>query len=122
MTGGVYREIVPDEKLVLAWGATGGWPELDPDRLDDSPQVTVTLAEVDGRTEMSVHVELPESMPDDGVRSGGRCSREACATRSTASQPRWHARRRWPDALARHETRLASGFREVKWGCGPTHD
>ena len=42
MTGGVYREIVPDEKLVLAWGATGGWPELDPDRLDDSPQVTVT--------------------------------------------------------------------------------
>ncbi len=41
VTGGVYREIVPDEKLVLAWGATGGWPELDPDRLDDSPQVTV---------------------------------------------------------------------------------
>ena len=66
-TGGVYREIVPDEKLVFAWGATDGWPELDPERLDDSPQVTVTLAEVDGRTEMSVHVELPASMPDDGV-------------------------------------------------------
>ena len=42
-TGGVYREIVPDEKLVFAWGATDGWPKLDPDRLDDSPQVTVTL-------------------------------------------------------------------------------
>ena len=27
ITGGVYREIVPDEKLVFAWGATGGWPK-----------------------------------------------------------------------------------------------
>jgi uncharacterized protein YndB with AHSA1/START domain len=68
-TGGVYREIVPDEKLVFAWGATDGWPELDPDRLDDSPQVTVTLAEVDGRTEMSVHVELPASLADDGMEN-----------------------------------------------------
>ena len=29
-TGGVYREIVRDEKLVFSWGAEGGWPELDP--------------------------------------------------------------------------------------------
>jgi uncharacterized protein YndB with AHSA1/START domain len=67
-TGGVYREIVPNEKLVFAWGATGGWPELDLERLDDSPQVTVTLAEVDGRTEMSVHVELPAHLSEDDVR------------------------------------------------------
>ena len=30
ITGGVYREIVADEKLVFSWGASGGWPELDP--------------------------------------------------------------------------------------------
>ena len=66
-TGGVYREIVPDEKLVFAWGATDGWPRLDPERLDDSPQVTVTFDGTNGRTELTVHVELPESVPDDGV-------------------------------------------------------
>ena len=66
-TGGVYREIVPDEKLVFAWGATDGWPRLDIDRLDDSPLVTVTLGITDGGTEMTVHVELPASLPDDGV-------------------------------------------------------
>jgi uncharacterized protein YndB with AHSA1/START domain len=66
-TGGVYREIVPDEKLVFAWGATDGWPELDLERLDESPQVTVTLSQEGGRTEMTVHVELPASLPDDGV-------------------------------------------------------
>ena len=68
-TGGVYREIVPDEKLVFAWGATDGWPKLDPDRLDDSPQVTVRLAEVDGRTEMSLLVEVPATLADDGLQN-----------------------------------------------------
>jgi uncharacterized protein YndB with AHSA1/START domain len=63
-TGGVYREIVPDEKLVFAWGATGGWPELDPDRLDDSPVVTVTLSQDGGRTQMTLHVELPAGLAD----------------------------------------------------------
>ena len=42
ITGGVYREIVRDEKLVFSWGATDGWPELDPERLDENPLVTVT--------------------------------------------------------------------------------
>jgi uncharacterized protein YndB with AHSA1/START domain len=80
VTGGVYREIVPDEKLVFAWGATGGWPELDPERLDDSPQVTVMLSRVAGRTEMMVTVELPAHFSDAqvqewlsmGVRDGWR--------------------------------------------------
>ena len=47
-TGGLYREIVPDEKLVFSWGAAGGWPELDPGRLDASPLVTVTMAHARG--------------------------------------------------------------------------
>jgi uncharacterized protein YndB with AHSA1/START domain len=80
VTGGVYREIVPGEKLVFSWGATGGWPELDPDRLDDSPLVTVTLRQVRGRTKMTVHVELPASLSAEraqewlsmGIRDGWR--------------------------------------------------
>jgi uncharacterized protein YndB with AHSA1/START domain len=64
-TGGVYREIVTDEKLVFTWGATDGWPEIDLERLDDGPLVTVTFAEVEGRTQMSVRVEVPDSLIDD---------------------------------------------------------
>jgi len=67
MTGGIYREIVPDERLVFAWGATDGWPQLDPDRLDDSPQVTVTFEQTDSHTELTVHVALPATLPADGV-------------------------------------------------------
>lgn len=66
-TGGVYRQIVPNEKLVFAWGATDGWPKLDPDRLDESPLVTVKLSQIDAGTEMTVHVQLPANLPDDGV-------------------------------------------------------
>ena len=67
-TGGIYREIVQDEKLVFAWGATDGWPKLDPDLLGDSPLVTVTLERVGERTELTVHVELPRNAADDGLR------------------------------------------------------
>ena len=66
-TGGVYREIVPGRKLVFSWGATGGWPELDVDELDASPLVTVTFASTEGGTELTLHVELPAGLPDDGV-------------------------------------------------------
>ena len=68
MTGGIYREIVPGEKLVFAWGATDGWPELDPERLDESPTVTVLLSGKDGRTEMLVTVELPAGVSEDEAR------------------------------------------------------
>ena len=68
ITGGVYREIVSDEKLVFTWGAVGGWPELDLDRLDESPLVVVTLTPIGEGTEMRVRVELPESLSEEGVR------------------------------------------------------
>jgi uncharacterized protein YndB with AHSA1/START domain len=61
-TGGVYREIVPGERLVFSWGAEGGWPALDRDRLDDSPLVTLTFAQDGHRTELTLVVEFPESM------------------------------------------------------------
>ena len=69
-TGGVYREIVPDERLVFSWGAAGGFPALDPDRLDDSPLVTMTLSRVSGRTEMTVHVAIPATMSDEDMPDG----------------------------------------------------
>jgi uncharacterized protein YndB with AHSA1/START domain len=89
-TGGVYREIVPDKKLVFSWGATDGWPELDLDRLDDSPLVTVTFDRDGERTAMTLHVELPASVPED-------------------SAPEWwaHARDGWRDTVDRLASAVA---------------
>ena len=53
---------------VFNWGAAGGWPELDPERLEESPLVTVTLTEVGGQTEMSLRVDLPQSLAPDKVQ------------------------------------------------------
>ncbi len=88
-TGGVYLEIVPDEKLVFAWGATGGWPDLDPERLDESPHVTVMLESVGGCTEMSVYVELPPGLSEAavqdwfalGIRAGWQATIDRLAAR-----------------------------------------
>jgi uncharacterized protein YndB with AHSA1/START domain len=89
VTGGVYREIVPDEKLVFAWGATDGWPELDPERLDESPLVTVSLSEVGGRTQMTLCMELPANLSPEqveewfslGIRDGWRITVDRLAAR-----------------------------------------
>jgi uncharacterized protein YndB with AHSA1/START domain len=66
-TGGVYREIVPDEKLMFTWGAVDGWPELDGERPDDSPVVTILLNDLGEKTEMIFQVALSEHMSDDRV-------------------------------------------------------
>lgn len=68
VTGGVYREIVPNERLVFTWGARGGWPALDPDRLDDAPLVTVTLRTVGEKTEMVLTLRLADHLSDEKVR------------------------------------------------------
>ena len=95
MTGGVYREIVPDEKLVFVWGATDGWPELDPERLEESPLVTVALSEVGGRTQMTLCMELPASLSPEqvqewfemGVRDGWRDTVDRLASALAAPAP-----------------------------------
>jgi uncharacterized protein YndB with AHSA1/START domain len=69
-TGGIYREVQPNEKLVFSWGAVGGWPAIDPDRLDDGPLVTITLKESEGRTRMTVHVVLPEAFTNSDMPTG----------------------------------------------------
>ncbi len=66
MTGGLYLEIAPPERLVFVHGATGGWPALDPDNVSDNPLVTLTLtAEAGGRTAMTLDVRLPDTMSDE---------------------------------------------------------
>jgi len=93
VTGGLYREIVPDEKLVFSWGATGGWPELDPDRPDENPLVTVLLSQEGGRTAMTLRVELPASLSEAeaqewfalGIRDGWRDTVDRLAARMTHS-------------------------------------
>jgi uncharacterized protein YndB with AHSA1/START domain len=67
-TGGVYREIVPNQKLVFAWGAVDGWPEIDLERLDDAPLATVNFAPVDGGTKLIVDVEIPAGMSTADAR------------------------------------------------------
>ena len=64
-TGGMYREIVPNQKLVFNWGARGGWPELDPANPDNSPRCTVTLTPRGGRTEMHFELQLPDHYTDE---------------------------------------------------------
>ena len=68
LTGGVYREIVAPTRLVFAWGAVDGWPALDADRLDEAPVVTISLSDVDGRTEMILHVRLAHHLTEREVR------------------------------------------------------
>lgn len=66
LTGGMYLEIVPDERLVFRWGAAGGWPELRGEGERTAPVVTVQLNDVSVGTELvltvrfSEHVDLEE--------------------------------------------------------------
>jgi uncharacterized protein YndB with AHSA1/START domain len=69
-TGGIYREIVPDAKLVFSWGAVGGWPELSMERLDESPLVTVLFRPTDVGTDLVLDVELPASISEQAAREG----------------------------------------------------
>ena len=67
-TGGIYRELVPNERIVFTFGAIGGWPELDGSAADDAPVVTVTLRELAGSTEMTLHMEFPAHLSDENVK------------------------------------------------------
>ncbi|WP_158252720.1 MULTISPECIES: SRPBCC family protein [Cryobacterium] len=67
-TGGVYLEVVPDERLVFRWGAAGGWPELVGDRELEAPIVTVNLRDVAEGTHLELTVAFPEQLADEEVR------------------------------------------------------
>jgi uncharacterized protein YndB with AHSA1/START domain len=69
LTGGIYLEIQPVDRLAFYWGAVGGWPEIDPARLDDAPLATVVLGDEGDQTDMVFTLALPDSWPADRVRS-----------------------------------------------------
>lgn len=64
VTGGVYREIVPGERIVFDFGAVGGWPEIRPGHVDEVPVVTIQLNDLGERTEMLLRVDLPAALSD----------------------------------------------------------
>jgi uncharacterized protein YndB with AHSA1/START domain len=68
ITGGIYLEIVPVERLVFEWGAVGGWPEIDPARAGAGLVVTIDFAESGEMTEMVLRLDFPEGASDDEVR------------------------------------------------------
>jgi uncharacterized protein YndB with AHSA1/START domain len=72
-TGGLYREIVPNAKLVFAWGAEGGWPELDPARPDENPRVTLEFTPHGEQTVMDLLVQFPDHMTDEKVEWWMNC-------------------------------------------------
>ncbi|AJE82339.1 MULTISPECIES: SRPBCC domain-containing protein [Streptomyces] len=58
-TGGVYLEIEEPERLVFTWAA----PE---DPVEDSPVITVVLAEIGGKTELTFRLQGIAGHPGDG--------------------------------------------------------
>jgi len=77
VTGGLYREIVPNQKLVFAWGAVGGWPALDPDRPDENPRVTLEFKPHGDHTVMDLLVQFPDQMTADKVQWWMDCGMQA---------------------------------------------
>ena len=59
VTGGIYREVVPFERLVFTWG----YPDGDP---DDQPVVTISLEPDGERTRMTFDLRGVEGTKGDG--------------------------------------------------------
>ncbi|MDN5732610.1 MAG: SRPBCC domain-containing protein [Yaniella sp.] len=59
VTGGVYQEVSPVERLVFTWGEPGSDPE-------DTPIVTVTLEPSGGGTHMTFELHGFAGQPGDG--------------------------------------------------------
>ena len=65
VTGGIFREIVPQRRLVFAWGASGGWPDTD---AGDGPQVTVDLTPLGTQTRLVLTLALPDELSEAEVQ------------------------------------------------------
>jgi uncharacterized protein YndB with AHSA1/START domain len=77
-TGGIYLELERDRRIVFAWGAVDGWPELDPENLGAGPVGTVELVDAAGGTDATFSLTLPDHLSeaaaqrwlDLGIREG----------------------------------------------------
>jgi uncharacterized protein YndB with AHSA1/START domain len=58
LTGGVYREVVPHDRLVFTWGA----PDDDP---DDCPLITITIEPRGESTRMTFDLRGFDGVPGD---------------------------------------------------------
>ena len=67
ITGGVYLEIVPSERLVFRWGATGGWPDLARSHQEEAPIVALDLRDVAEGTHLELNVTFPDKLVDEEV-------------------------------------------------------
>ena len=63
-TGGVYLEVVPDEKLVFTWGRPDG-------DVDDTPIVTVTFEPLGEMTRLTFDLRGVEGAPHDNFFYSG---------------------------------------------------
>ena len=71
VTGGIYRELEPGRRIAFAFGAVGGWPEIDADDLDAGPQVVIDLAPDGAGTLMTLEMSFPEGyQPHPAMRDG----------------------------------------------------
>lgn len=68
-TGGLYREIAPNEGLVFHWGAVDGWPELNLDELDAAPLATLRLTDSGAGTDLEFTIALSAALTDEEVES-----------------------------------------------------
>jgi len=70
-SGGRYLELVPGERVVFEWGASGGWPDLDEIPPERRIVCTIALAPVgDGsQTEHVFTCAFPASMTDEEIAS-----------------------------------------------------
>lgn len=71
-TGGIYLEIVPDERIVFAWGAEDGWPKLDRTDLEAGPVAVLEFEDLDASgtsTRATMTLALPETMAEPEVRA-----------------------------------------------------
>jgi uncharacterized protein YndB with AHSA1/START domain len=59
VTGGIYREVAPFERLVFTWGHPNGDP-------DDTPVITITLKPVHGGTRMTFDLRGVDGIKGDG--------------------------------------------------------
>lgn len=64
VTGGIYQEVVPSERLAFTWG----YPDGDP---ADTPIVSITLEEVDGSTSMTFDLRGVDGTKGDGYYYDG---------------------------------------------------